>query len=843
MSCFRSSRAAGWRGCRRRRPGTSSSTSRGIGWESPKDASSCSGSDGRGATGQLEYECRWALDDRSERAAFEWVVDTILARRARDPEMHVYHYAPYEPAALKRLMSKYATREAAVDLTLRAKTFVDLYTITRQSLRASVESYSIKRLEPFYGFQRSGELRQAGACVRAVQLALGRGAGSIRLMTRRVRPSRPTTGRTASRPRACATWLEKLRAGIEDQGSTVTRPLAPGDGAPSEAVSERQRAVQAVVDRLLEGVPAELAARTPEEQARWLLAQLLAYHRREEKVAWWEFYRLCDLSPEDALDERMALGQLALEGVVGASARGLPIQRYRFPVQDVDIDPGDKVTAPDGETLGTVVALDRLAGWVDIQKTKDKADEHPDVAFKHDDFPAREQEAALLRLGEFVADRGLDAGGAHAAAIALLCKWPPRLAGGATLEPRAGEGASDVAERIATRLDRTVLAIQGPPGSGKTYTAARMIVELVRAGKRVGVVAVAHKVIRKVLLDVCRTAKDQGVPVTCLHKPKELSDDPGPVQETDSNARVRKLLAAGEVQVVGGTSWLWARPDMASSVDVLVVDEAGQMALANVLAVSQAAGSLVLLGDPRQLEQPQKGAHPDGADISALEHLLDGHLTMPEGRGLFLAQTRRLAPAICRFTSELFYEGRLEPCPGLESQAIVGPTPFAGAGLFHVPVLHHGNSSSSPEEVEAVARVVDSLLSPGVAWINQRGESAPLRPEDILVVAPYNAQVDRLAERLGARGIAVGTVDRFQGQEAPVVIFSTATSTPEDAPRGMEFLYSLNRLNVATSRARCACILVASPRLFDPECRTPRQIQLASAFCRYLELAQVVAAA
>jgi len=288
--------------------------------------------------------------------------------------------------------------------------------------------------------------------------------------------------------------------------------------------------------------------------------------------------------------------------------------------------------------------------------------------------------------------------------------------------------------------------------------------------------------------------------------------------------------------VLGGTAWLWSREEFFEAVDVLFVDEAGQMSLANVLAIAQCAGAMVLLGDPQQLEQPLQGSHPEGTEVSALEHLLQGGKTITDDRGLFLEETWRLHPAICGLTSELFYDGRLKPIPALERQAILGPVPIAGAGLWFLPVAHDGNQSSSPEEVVAVAALVERLTAGDVRWRDHEGNEAPLRLEDILIIAPYNAQVGDLSARLpGAR---VGTVDRFQGQQAPVVVYSMTTSTPADAPRGMEFLYSLNRFNVATSRARCACVIVGSPRLFEPECQTPRQMKLANACCRYLELAQ-----
>lgn len=270
----------------------------------------------------------------------------------------------------------------------------------------------------------------------------------------------------------------------------------------------------------------------------------------------------------------------------------------------------------------------------------------------------------------------------------------------------------------------------------------------------------------------------------------------------------------------------------------LFVDEAGQMSLANVLACAPAGSNLVLLGDPQQLEQPQLGSHPEGSDISALAHLLGGKGTIAEGQGLFLAETWRLHPDICRFTSELFYEQRLVSVEGLRRQSIMAPSLISGAGLWFAPVVHDGNRSHSDEEIEIVSRIMTELTKPDSKWTDSKGTVRPLTTNDILVVAPYNDQVNRLTERL--KGARVGTVDKFQGQQAAVVIYSLTTSTPEDAPRGMEFLYNPNRFNVATSRARCACIVVGSPRLFWAECRTPRQMQIANVLCRFAEMSKVV---
>ena len=344
--------------------------------------------------------------------------------------------------------------------------------------------------------------------------------------------------------------------------------------------------------------------------------------------------------------------------------------------------------------------------------------------------------------------------------------------------------------------------------------------------------------ISNLLQYACSAARADNIQLHAVQKANDTDGCPDRmVEQVSENEEVCTALRSKAARVVAGTPWLWARSDMANSVDVLFVDEAGQMSLADVLAISQAARSVVLLGDPQQLNQPQQGVHPPGVDVSALAHLLNGRATIEPKKGLFLKETWRLHPDICAFTSELFYDGRLAARPENQNQRLNTNGPLDGTGLRYLPVQHNGNQSESPEEVAKVRELINNLFASGATWTDKTGEPAPVNLEDILVVAPYNAQVSALLKTLPV-GARVGTVDKFQGQQAAVVIYSMTTSTPEEAPRGMEFLYSLNRLNVAISRAQCVAVIVASPALFQVVCKTPRQIQLANALCRYLELAQ-----
>ena len=787
-----------------------------------------------GESGRHEYTGLWCLSSQEEKRVFQAFVDWVMDRWRKHPDMHVYHFASYEPSAMKRLMGRHATREEEIDRMLRGGLFVDLYRVVRGGLRASVESYSIKELEQFFGFRREVPLSDANKALYAISRPLELGDPE----------SIPDEARNAvegyNRDDCISTyhlrgWLEGIRQGVIDGGGVIERP-ALGDGQASEEVSEWQEMIRDLADRIAGDVRAAVEDRSAEEQARWVLANILDWHRREEKATWWEYFRLKDSSVDELMDERSALAGLSFVGAVGGTDKR-PIHRYRFPIQEMSLRGSEDIRIPgEGAPVGKLVSLDDRGRTVDIQKTGRSADLHPEAVFAHNHVRTDSHKKSLVRIGEHAAEHGVTGNGPYRAARDLLLRKPPRLAGMAGPLRQPGETALDAALRIAGARDFGVLPIQGPPGSGKTYTAARMVSRMVREGARVGIAANSHKVIANLLDAVMAAGEEQGIDLRAVRKisgDEEDSQDPR-ITLTGDNARVFEELD-GDCQIAAGSAWLWSRPEAQDTVDVLFVDEAAQMSLANVLAISHAGPNLVLVGDPQQLDQPTQGSHPEGTEVSALEHLLEGRRTIEEHQGLFLEQTRRLHPGICSFTSEVFYEDKLSPMPGLEVQRIVSPGPIEGTGLRFLPVSHQGNQNSSDEEADVVAALVNGLVDGPSSWVDRNGQERPMTLDDILIIAPYNAQVFKIQERLP--GAKVGSVDRFQGQEAPVSVYSMATSTPEEAPRGMEFLYSLNRLNVATSRAMGLCVLVGSPDLFAPECRTPRQMRLANAFCRYREMA------
>jgi uncharacterized protein len=788
--------------------------------------------------GPPRFHAFWGHDPAGERAAFEGLVDLVIERLDRDPAMHVYHYAPYERTVLRRLAGRYDTRQAEVDRILRGDVLVDLYRVVRQSVLVSQEGYGLKKLEPLYLPPRTGEaITDGGSSIVVYEEWLEHGDPQLLEDIRAYNEldCRSTLG--------LRDWLEERRTELAAAtGQAVPRPPAV-DGAPSAAVVDADAEHAAAAAALVAGLPEDPAARTDEQRARQLLADLLGWHRREERPAWWAWFERRESTDDELVADREAIGGLRHLGPVDAD--GAPgVDRYGFdPTQDHKLPVGRDAADPrTGRVAGTLVALDVAHGTLELARARRRDGElapHPTALVPPQPLDARVLKRALLDLAAHVTAEGREGPGPWRAGRDLLLRRPPRLVAGsppALVAP--GEPVGDALVRLAGSLDGTCLVVQGPPGSGKTYHGARAVVALVAAGRRLGITAHSHAAVTNLLEAVCAAATEQGVALRALQKADEDRCCAAPqVVRAGGNAEVVAALDDGAVDVVAGTAWLFARPDLRGRLDVVVVDEAGQLSLANALAVSGAATDLVLLGDPQQLAQPSKGTHPDGAAASALDHVLGGAATIAPDQGLFLDRSHRMHPDLCRFVSSIAYDDRLLAAPGCEQQAVAPGPVLGGAGIRWCPVDHTGNRTRSFEEVAAVAALARTLL--GRQLTGRDGLVRPLGTEDLLVIAPYNAQVAALADAV-PEGVRVGTVDRFQGQEAPVVLYSLAASSAADVPRGIDFLLSVHRLNVAVSRAQALAVVVGSPALLQSPVTTPRQLRQVNALCRLVESATPV---
>jgi uncharacterized protein len=776
----------------------------------------------------------WAHDEREERAAFEGFIDWLVERRRQDPSLHVYHYASYEESAVKRLMGKYATREPEVDDLLRGGVFVDLYNVVRQGFVIGTPSYSLKEIERLYLPPRTGPVLSAGGSVVEYQKWIDSGQPRQWQESPLLEGIREYNRVDCESAWALRSWLLERQCESGVGYLPPEPPAEPQREPPPERAAAEQLAIRLRARAIAD--PSDPERSRLDE----LLGCLVEFHRREERPAWWALFERHDrMTVEDRFDDLQCLAGLArTETPPRPIARSHGLE-YRFnPEQETKLHTGSKChIAGDKKAVYEITRLDDEAGLVEIKVGPSRSPPDRLCLIEFDHVGADELKKAVLRYasawerGE-VTSRAVDD---------LLRRRRPRITGHAG-GPLVG-ATEDTVQRacdLAARLDGSTLCIQGPPGTGKTFTAAAMIVELLRRGSRIGVTAQSHKVIMNAMRAVAEAMQLRGVSAD-LCKVGEHDDDPlveqGIVREIE-NDDVPGTLNGGTC-LVGGTAWLFSREELAGRFDYLFIDEAGQFSLANAVAVGLAAHNLILVGDQMQLAQVTKGHHPDDSGLSGLEYLLDDSATVPEDLGVFLGQTRRMHPDVCRFVSDAVYEGRLGTIAATARHRVVrgGDTRLVPAetGIVWVPVGHDGCAQSSEEECDAIVAIVEELL--GRRVVDRHGVERAMTVDDILIVAPFNLQVRCLRDRLDPQ-IRIGSVDKFQGQEAPVVIVSLCASTLEEAPRGASFLLSPNRLNVAVSRAEALAIVVGCPELMDVRCRSVEEMRLVNLLCHLVQYAE-----
>ncbi|MEN0085465.1 MAG: TM0106 family RecB-like putative nuclease [Leifsonia sp.] len=805
----------------------------------------------------------WAHDFAAERVALEAFLAFVRDRRATYPGMHIYHYAAYEQTHLLSLAARHGVGEEEVDGLLRDSVMVDLYPLVRKAVRVGSRSYSIKKLEPLY---MGDQLRESDVTNGADSITEYANARDL-IALGREDEAQPLLDDIGDYNRYDCVSTLRLRDWLLARAAENGIPIGASPVEESEVAPDESPLRAGLL--AFAGDPLD-PHRSSDREAMALAAAAIDFHRREQKSFWQShFARLIQpieewgetrdvLVVEQAavlrdwyLDEgqRVERRELLLTGPWGAgsavrvSERSGPYLLYEYPgpFRQPRAQPGARAA----RTVSVIEALDD--GSIVVRETL------PPEVPPYRDLPSALTPAAppdSRRLGEAIREWGtaLLIARHHDtwptdASVDLLRRTPPRTHSGA-LVPVAGDDRIAAVVSSLLDLDRSYLAVQGPPGTGKSYLGAHVIERLVTEhGWKVGVVAQSHAVVEN-LLDRVVSAGLAPEQVGKVPSGGTRADDP---EASDAVAhRFTPLPANGHLEfagvnegrgfVLGGTAWDFANPARVprGSLDLLVVDEAGQFSLASTIAVGVAAKNLLLLGDPQQLPQVSQGRHPEPVDGSALGWISDGHDVLPPEFGYFLAETRRMHPALASAVSQLSYEGKLRAHAGASERELGGVEP----GVHPVPVLHVGNATASPEEAEAVVALVRELL--GRSWTDpasQRDED-PLGEDDVIVVTPYNAQlaeVRALLDAEGYRGVRVGTVDKFQGQEAVIAIVSLAASSAADVPRGMSFLLMKNRLNVAISRAKWAAYLVHSPELTEFLPTTPAGVGELSGFIRLVE--------
>ncbi|HKH51490.1 MAG TPA: TM0106 family RecB-like putative nuclease [Mycobacterium sp.] len=779
----------------------------------------------------------WAHGRASERKALVDFLAMVRKRRKRYPKMHIYHYAAYEKTALLRLAGRYGVGEDEVDDLLRSGVLVDLFPLVRKSIRVGTENYSLKSLEPLYmGSElRTGDVTTATESItmyaRYCELRADGRSDEAANVLKEIQDYNRYDCRSTQRLRD---WLIKIA--IE---SSVP-PLGPQPVADGTVVEDTDALAQTLMAFAGDGIE----ARSPEQTAVALIAAARGYHRREDKPFWWAHFDrlnnpvdewgdctdvfLADAPPEVVKDWHLPSSRarklqrwVKLTGTLEAGGLKTDV----FALYDPPSPPGladncDRRAAGNAEITGVddpnvpteVIICERESAEGPFAEVPFALTPRSIVGTKKlrdsIDAAAAQVADALPTLPDI-------------AIVDILLRRTPRTRSGAPL-PHTGDTPADITAALLD-LDSSYLAVHGPPGTGKTYTAARIIARLVNEhGWRVGVVAQSHAVVENLFRDLIIADVD---PARIGKKDSPSSTAWQAVDKDDYAA----FIATNAGCVIGGTAWDFANDTRvdARSLDLLVIEEAGQFCLANTIAVARASRNLMLLGDPQQLPQVSQGHHPEPVDASALGWLVHGRRTLPEELGYFLDRSYRMHPAVCEPVSRLSYEGRLHSEENRTSARRLDGYP---PGVRVLTVDHDGNSTSSPEEAAAIVAETQRLL--GSDWTDEDG-TRPLRSDDVLVVAPYNAQVLLLRECLDAAGladVAVGTVDKFQGRQAAVVFVSMTASSIDDVPRGISFLLNRNRLNVAVSRAKYASIIVRSEALTEYLPSTPDRLVELGAF-------------
>ncbi|WP_427133577.1 TM0106 family RecB-like putative nuclease [Pseudarthrobacter sp. S9] len=807
--------------------------------------------------GQGVFKPFWAHSREAEKQAFLDFLDYVEKRRGQYPDMHVYHYAAYEKTALRKLSVMHVAGEDTVDQWLRDGLLVDLYQTVLSSIRISENSYSIKKLEPLYmGTNlRSGDVKDAGASVVAYAQYC-----DARDDDRHEEAAEILAGIADYNEYDCLSTLEirnwllglARQRGILPGGGTAEASHGKGAASGSEdrdgdgdgdGESGPDAALSFAELVLAEYSEPGTGLSDADRKAVAMLAAAVSYHRRERKAFWWAHFDRCENGPDTRhqQDRNVFLVEDAevLEDWWGDGAK-LPERRVKligtvtpgsdlregskwFRMYEPPLPAGLEGTGVNGTgrngwfgtevlELGHEDGKDTVIIRDKLKRNIEPYSQLPIALTEDQPLQTKNLEEALAVLADDVAS-DLRASGAGAGrfkkhpALDLVRRVPPRLSTGRAL-PAPGDGPDrfiDAITEAVEALDHSYLAVQGPPGTGKTHVGSHVIARLVARGWKVGVVGQSHAVVENLLktavtkagVDPSRVAKD-------VKHEEPLAWD----QRLATD--VARLLSSPGGALVGGTAWTMTGATVpARSLDLLVIDEAGQFSLANTLAVAQASSRLLLLGDPQQLPQVSQGSHPEPVDESALGWISAGHATLPPELGYFLADSWRMTSELCRAVSKLSYEGRLRSAPAADLRRLDG----VPAGIETVLVEHSGNVTSSPEEAAEVVRQVRRHL--GLAWHTEHG-TRPLDAADVLVVAAYNAQVNLIREALDGAAlpnVRVGTVDKFQGQEAAVVIVSMACSAVAEAPRGMEFLLSRNRINVAVSRGQWRAVVVRAPEL------------------------------
>jgi predicted RecB family nuclease len=815
------------------------------------------GGDGSRDGDAPQFKYFLATTKTEERVCYEQLIDFFWETTRSHPHAHIYHYSSYEIAALRRLNAQYPSRQEYLTQMFREDRFVDLYAIVRNAIQVSEPRYSIKNLEVFFAKEkRSQNVQGGGDSIVAFEQWLE--TGDQRILDDIIEYNRKDCISTIE----LFDWLHQLKEessrslGVDWHAEALKR-TAKIDTEQIAKRTERREEIRQRIERFFkhfridEILDRNDSTITPAESLRKKIFYLADFYRQEDRPAWFTFFELQNDPDRRPLSSETLTNCTLVEIQPPSGNRRNPLAVYQAHVPSIS---ETRMSAEDQiydlvhkKKLGTLEVIDRDSKTLLIRLTNGvQPDDLTDLTVSPNKINSA-LETAIERFIEGLMQVPLealerpDAGLPYAPLIDVLFKAPPRFRSAAFSEvvvpvPAAHKDFRSHLLNAAINLDRSYLFIQGPPGTGKTYHGSRLVLDLLAQGHKVGVTSNSHKAINNFLQALDSAAHREGAHfngVKKADKKYEYQWYSPPADLKDSRITTRfsgTEISLDDYNVIAGTPWFMIDQRFDQQLDYLLVDEASQLSIAHLVAAGLSAKNLILIGDPQQLPQPLQGQHQAELEKSPLQLLLGDAAVVPPNRGVFLETSRRMHTTICKVLSEHVYDQKLLAPEDNQHHAIINPSPglvTRQAGILFVPCVHHGNTVRAMEEVKVISELVAELKR--CSFQRAPGDIKPLELKDIMIVSPYNLQVNLLTEHIP--GCEIGTIDKFQGREAPVTIVSMTASDISEAPRGLDFLFNINRLNVALSRAKALAIIVASPELLRTRCKRIDQIELLNFFC------------
>lgn len=781
---------------------------------------------------EVLFKTIWAHNPEEEKKAFEQFIDWVYKLWKEDPEMHIYHYGNYEKAALSKLMHKYGTREEKLGELYAHNAFIDLYEVVRNGIRIGEPHYSIKNVEHLYRSKRENDVKDAATSIVYYGRWLKIKDEDKSLANQILKDIEDYNLDDCKSTQELAVFLRNLQQ--KEKIRWVGNLILQDEDKKDQKIKKFLNSTTLLREKILKTHQGEEEMET--------LAWVLEFQAREQRPKNWLLFQRLNMTDVELYEDADCLASVKLKKPDDETKDYVTYEGKFDPNQESKLKEGDNCYIQGNYEFNLnkliqvkIISIDTEKGKLTLRGKKGLSGEVNLIP--HDFFPPSPIREAILDVVESIDQKKPKSN----ALMDFLYHRPPKIKG--NNKDKIIDPEKDLLKelvKLVKNMQSTTLTIQGPPGAGKTYSSAVVILSLIASGKKVGITSNSHKAIINLINKVIELQKKEPLKILRANSNYEEIDENSFVTWVERNPEAIPLVS--EHNLICGTAWLFSNSQMTekgNKLDYLFVDEAGQVSIAYLVGMSRSTDNIVLMGDQQQLEQPTQGVHPGKSGLSCLQYFLQGKATIPDDMGVFLPETWRMHPDVNEVISEMVYENKLKTVGHTKNRVV--KTEGADvhyikkeSGVIFISEDHYGNSQTSSEEIRVIKKIVNELI--GRKLTDKNGNlTRVIREEDILIVAPYNLQVNNLRKALGPK-FRIASVDKFQGQEAPISIVSMCTSTFEESGsrRGLDFVLSTNRLNVAISRAESLSIVVGTKELAITPVKTIDDMKLVNFYCRII---------